>query len=77
VVDTVPIDHAGTRLMELASEEICSAQCPRCGALNTFPGFSLIEAFICRKCSEGGERRAACSVTLEPCPNAGVAPEST
>ena len=53
VVDTVPIDCAGTRLMELASTEICSAQCPQCGALNTFPGLSLIEAFICRECGEG------------------------
>ena len=32
VVDTVPIERAGTRLMELASVEICSAECPHCGA---------------------------------------------
>jgi hypothetical protein len=51
VVDTVPIDHAGTRLMELAS--ICSAPCPRCGRVNLFPGFSVVEAFICRECGEG------------------------
>jgi hypothetical protein len=53
VVDTVPIDRAGTRLMELASAEVCSAQCPQCGALNTFPGLSLIEGFICRECRKG------------------------
>ena len=53
VVDTVPLDRAGTRLMELASVEICSAQCPHCGAMNTFRGFSVIEAFICRECGEG------------------------
>ena len=55
VVDTVPIDHAGTRLMELASVEmeISSARCPHCGTLNTFPGFRVIEAFICQECGEG------------------------
>jgi hypothetical protein len=31
VVDTVPIERAGTRLMELASAEICSEWCPHCG----------------------------------------------
>jgi hypothetical protein len=53
VVDTVPIERASTRLMELASVEICSAQCPHCGALNTLPGFSVIEAFVCQECGEG------------------------
>ena len=53
VVDTVPIERAGTRLMELASAETCSAECPHCGALNTFPGFSVIEAFVCQECGEG------------------------
>jgi len=53
VVDTVPLDRVGTRLMELASVEICSAQCPNCGAMNTFRGFSVIEAFVCEECGEG------------------------
>ena len=53
VVDTVPIDRAGQRLMELASVEISSAVCPHCRALNTFAGFGAIEAFICRECGEG------------------------
>jgi hypothetical protein len=53
VVDTVPIDRAGARLMELASSEISTATCPHCGALNTFPGFSVIEAFVCQECGEG------------------------
>jgi hypothetical protein len=47
VIDTVPIDRAGQRLMELAGTEICSARCPHCGALSTFPGFGAIEAFVC------------------------------
>ena len=53
VVDTVPIERAGATLMELACREICSARCPHCGALNTFPGFTVIEAFICSECGEG------------------------
>src|SRR5215470_11237 len=50
VVDTVPIDHAGLRLIELGSEETCSARCPHCGATNVFRGYAVIEAFICREC---------------------------
>ena len=54
VVDTVPIDRAGQRLMELASTEICSARSPpRCGATNVFRGFTVIKAFICQECGEG------------------------
>ena len=53
VVDSVPIDCAGQRMIELASDEICSEWCPHCGWLNTFPGFSAIEAFICQECGEG------------------------
>ena len=53
VIDTVPIERVGSRLMELAGAEMmCSALCPQCGALNLFPGYSVIKAFICRKCGE-------------------------
>jgi hypothetical protein len=38
---------------KLRSEELTTAQCPRCGAMNTFPGFSSIDAFICSECGEG------------------------
>jgi|SRR6516165_8487659 hypothetical protein len=53
VVDTVPIDRAGVRLIELGSEEICTARCSRCGATNVFRGFTVIEAFVCEECGEG------------------------
>jgi uncharacterized protein (DUF983 family) len=53
VVDTVPSDRAGSRLMELASAEMCSARCPHCGAINVFHGFTVIEAFTCQECGEG------------------------
>jgi len=52
VIDTVPLERAGATLMELACREICSSRCPHCGALNTFPGFTVIEAFICSECGE-------------------------
>jgi hypothetical protein len=53
VVDEVPLERAASRLVELASKDICSARCPHCGALNTFPGFRVIQAFICSQCGEG------------------------
>jgi hypothetical protein len=53
LVDTVPQALAGTRLMELASAEMCSARCPLCGATNVFRGFTVIEAFVCQDCGEG------------------------
>lgn len=59
VVDTVPIERAGLRLMELASDEICSARCTHCGATNVFRGLSVIEAFVCLR--RGDERQAACA----------------
>src|SRR5262249_1892722 len=36
VIDTVPIERAGSRLMELAGAEMmCSARCPHCGRTRT------------------------------------------
>jgi hypothetical protein len=52
VVDTVPIDRADSRLMELAFVEISSARCPHCGATNVFRGYTVIEAFTCQECGE-------------------------
>jgi len=40
-------------MMEVAAGTICSARCPHCGALNTFPGLSSIDAFVCSECGEG------------------------
>ena len=53
VVRTVPVGQAMAVLVEMASKEICSARCTHCGALNTVPGFSAIDAFICSECGEG------------------------
>jgi hypothetical protein len=53
MVRTVPAADAKRVLMEILCVEICSATCPHCGALNTFPGFSSIEAYICSECGLG------------------------
>src|SRR4051794_12881841 len=39
--------------MMLSQPENCQAQCPHCGALNTFPGFSSTLAFTCKVCGKG------------------------
>ena len=33
--------------------KICGARCTHCDALNMFPGFAVIEAFIRSECGEG------------------------
>ena len=52
VVRTVPVELASAVMVEMASTQICSVRCTHCGALNTFPGSSAIEAFICSECGE-------------------------
>ena len=43
-------------LLQLAQTDvICSAVCTHCAALNTFPGLSTVEAFICSECGQGVE----------------------
>ena len=51
--------EAGYVPEELRFEEAATARCPCCGAMNAFPGFRAIEAFVCRECGEGAriERR--------------------
>jgi hypothetical protein len=54
LIRTVPTDEAPQILMRMVIDQgMCSAVCPHCQALNTFPGFTSIEAFICRECGEG------------------------
>jgi hypothetical protein len=53
-IRTVPVADVEKAVFELAqADAICSARCTHCGALNTFPGFSAIEAFTCSECGEG------------------------
>ena len=56
VIQTVAIGDVEAAMLELAqTDAVCSVQCPHCGALNIFPGMSVITAFICRECGEGVE----------------------
>ena len=52
VFRTVPVEFASAVMLGMASRKICSARCTHCDALNTFAGFSSIEAFICSECGE-------------------------
>ena len=51
-VCTVPSADAARVVMEMLLTEICSARCPHCGILNTFPGFSVMETFVCSECGQ-------------------------
>ena len=54
VIRTVPVGEVDSTMMDLSKTDvICSDHCTHCGALNTFPHFSSIEAFICTECGEG------------------------
>ena len=54
VVCTVAAGDVEAAMLEMAqTDTICNARCMHCGALNTFPRFSAIEAFICSECGEG------------------------
>jgi hypothetical protein len=54
VIRTVPVVDVEAVILKMAQTDvICSALCTHCGALNTFPGMSAIEAFICSECGEG------------------------
>jgi hypothetical protein len=53
IVRTVPADKLRETLttMELALD-LSTAMCPHCGAVNLFPGFSVVIAFTCQECGE-------------------------
>src|SRR5689334_19187469 len=54
VIKTVPIDDLERTMLEMAqTDTICSALCTHCGAVNSFPRFSVIEAFTCSECGAG------------------------
>jgi phage FluMu protein Com len=54
LIQTVSITEVEPTLLRMAmSQGFFTATCPHCGALNTFPGFTSIEAYICKECGEG------------------------
>jgi RNase P subunit RPR2 len=53
VLKTVPTADAQHALHEMElSLDMTIENCPHCGAVNLFPGFSEMMAFICSKCGE-------------------------
>jgi hypothetical protein len=57
VVRTVPTTEVPIVLsqMLLSQPENCHHHCPHCGALNVFPGFSSMHAYVCKACGKGVE----------------------
>jgi hypothetical protein len=54
VIMTVPAAEAEPTLLRMAmAEGMCSETCPHCGELNTFPGWTAMEASTCRHCGTG------------------------
>jgi hypothetical protein len=54
LIATVPAAEAERTLLKMAMEGgLCSETCPHCGEVNTFPGFSSMEAYPCRHCGLG------------------------
>jgi predicted RNA-binding Zn-ribbon protein involved in translation (DUF1610 family) len=54
VLRTVPIADLRRVQDEMQlSLDVASEKCPHCGAVNLFPGFSRMFAFVCRECGEG------------------------
>jgi hypothetical protein len=55
VIRTVPLADVERVVRELAATDaVCSAVCTHCGAVNTFPGWSAVEAFVCSACGGSG-----------------------
>jgi hypothetical protein len=54
VIRKVALEEVEDALLQLVQKDtVCTARCRKCGALNTFPGFSAIIAFICSRCHRG------------------------
>jgi hypothetical protein len=54
VIRTVRVGGIQAAMSEMAQTDvISSARCTHCSALNTFPGMSSVEVFMCSECGEG------------------------
>ena len=54
LIETVPISEVEPTLLRMAmAPGFCTATCPHCQALNTFPGFTSIDVYIRFECGEG------------------------
>ena len=51
VLKTVPVAELQRTLDQLQLElDVASEQCPKCGKVNLFPGFSRMSVYRCREC---------------------------
>lgn len=50
VVRTVAADQVAGAMVTLSLGVFCTARCPHCDAVNLFPGFSSVDAFVCKEC---------------------------
>jgi hypothetical protein len=54
VIRTVSVGDVERVVKELAqTDTICRARCTHCGTLNSFPGFAVVDVFVCPECGEG------------------------
>jgi hypothetical protein len=54
IVQMTPPDGLRRALDEMELHlELASALCQHCGSVNLIPGFSHVEAFVCRTCGKG------------------------
>jgi hypothetical protein len=58
VVRTVPAADLKRTFDEMElSLDLTRERCPHCGAVNLFPGFSQVAAFVCKECGRGAAVR--------------------
>jgi hypothetical protein len=54
VTHILPGDEVEATVLRMAmAGGMCSETCPHCGEVNTFPGWTSIDAYTCRHCGEG------------------------
>jgi hypothetical protein len=54
IVRTVPKEKLQPVLNEMELDQgFASEICPHCGAVNVFPGFTEMKAFVCMECGTG------------------------
>jgi hypothetical protein len=59
IIRKVAATEVKAALLEMSqTDTICTVHCTHCGALNSFPRFSTIEAFICSERGEGAVVKA-------------------
>ena len=54
VVGTIPTSKVQFVMTEMSlANGVAGEICPHCGAVNLFPGFTSMEAYVCCECGQG------------------------